>query len=323
MIFDGWGLALNSLTIGVTSFWLALFLIASLVSMNRETSYHFDATSRMRLLWCAVALPWLGAVASILLLLAPEILALRIDWITSLAHWHHAYTFNIISWHGAVLIAFTATFVIVSLTKLARAIRTGSRLSQLDYFSVSEQLEDGAMVIDSDKPHAFTAGLFNPRSYISSGLREQISARSLTVVQQHELAHLRRRDPLRKYLFSLLASFFPRSVEKQFNDALSLALEQLADDASSQAVNDRTLVSKTILEIARLERRDQGTVALSPVKCGFASNALEMRIRYLLDDEKGKPFPYLMFFASALILIALCTLSVDIIHHSVERLFSH
>jgi Zn-dependent protease with chaperone function len=323
MIVDAQGLALNIITIGITSLWVSIALISTLASFTLQLFDSFNANNRARLLWLIVVLPWIVALASVLLLLAPEIYEYRIDWLSSFIHWHHAYVFHIVSWHGALLMIFSTMFLIVSISKLVRAIRTNSRVGQLDFFSVSEQLNCGAFLVDSDTPQAFTAGLFYPRSYITHGLRDKLSKEKLVVVLQHELAHLWRRDPLRKYVFSLLTAFFPGWIGMRFNEAFSLSLEQLADQFALKLVGDKTLVSKTILDVARLNNNEISRAGLSAVECGFASNALQLRIRYLLDGEPMQPFPLVKIVASVLVTIAVSTLSVDFIHHSVETLFSH
>ena len=323
MIFNALGLTLNIFTIGVTSLWVSIALISVVASFLLRYLNSFNAGSRARLLWSIVVLPWIVAIASIVLLLAPEVSQYRIEWLNSLFHWDHAYIFNILSWHGALLIVFLTSFLIVSITKLTSAVQSSSKLSQLDYFLDSGEFEGGAILIGADTPQAFTAGLFSPRSYITTGLRNKLSEESLAVVQRHEFAHKLRRDPLRKYSFSLLAAFFPKTMGKRLNSTFSLALEQLADRSALRATSDKTLVSKTILQVARLNNQKQHRAGLSAVNCGFTSNVLQSRIRYLLDDEQVKAFPTFKVVASTLMMIAVCTLSVDFIHHSVETLFSH
>jgi hypothetical protein len=323
MTYDALGLTLNVVTIGIISQWITIVFLSSAGSFCLNYFNSFSANNRSRLLWVSVILPWVTAVASIVLLLAPELFNLKIGSLSSLVHWHHAYVFHIFSWHGALLLVFSLIFLIVSITKFLKAVNNSSQLSQLDYFSVSEELEDGTLLIDSDTSQAFTAGLFKPRSYVTQGLRDSIPEAALAIIQRHELAHKLRRDPLRKFAFSLLASFFPKASGTKLNDAFSLALEQIADQSTISSVHDRTLVSKTILEVARLNNKEQSTAKLPSANCGFTSNALQSRIRYLLDSEPVKAFPIMTLTISTLTMIALCTLSVDFIHHSVETLFSH
>jgi hypothetical protein len=316
-------IGLNAITIGIASLWVAIAIISILASVGPRYLISFNATKRVRLLWSIVVLPWIVAAVSIVLLLGQEIFEYRIDWLSSFFYLHHGYVFPVLSWHGGSLIIFSAMFLIVSINKFLSAIKTSSQLSQLNYFSVSEELEGGTLLVDSDTPLAFTAGLFYPRSYITHGLKKKLSEQSLLVVQQHELAHVRGRDPLRKHVFSLLALFFPKSVGGRLNDAFSLALEQLADQSALKLVHDKKFVSRTILDVARLNSHVNVSEQLSAMECGFTSNGLHLRIRYLLDGEPNTPFPYFNLVVSALAMIVVCTLTVDFIHHSVETLFSH
>lgn len=323
MIYNALGLTLNVITIGITSLWVAIVLISILTSFGLRYFNSFDAGIRARLLWSVVLLPWGVAVASIFLLIGPEIFQYRLDWLRSIVHLHHAYAFQIASWHGVLLMIFSGTFLAVSITKFAAALKTSSRLSQLQYFSVSEELNDGIQLIDIESPQAFTAGLFYPRTYITKGLRDVLSEDSFTVVRQHEMAHRLRRDPLRKYTFSLLALFFPKSIGINLNQAFSLSLEQLADQYALKSVGDKTLVSKTILNVARLNTLHDSPTRLSIGACGFTSNSLQLRIRYLLDGDPIMPFPLANLLLFTVAMISVCTLSVDFIHHTMERLFSH
>jgi Zn-dependent protease with chaperone function len=327
MIFNapsvGLSVGLNAIAIGIASLWVAIAIISTFTLIGLGHLNSFNAAIRVRLLWSIVVLPWIVAAVSIVLLLSPEIFEYRIGWLSSIFYLHHGDVFAFFSWHGGPLMIFFAMFLIVSIGKISSAIKTSLKLSQLNYFSVSEELEGGTLLVDSDTQLAFTAGLFYPRSYITHGLRKKLSNESLRIVQQHELAHVHGRDPLRKHVFSLLALFFPKSVGGRLSDAFSLALEQLADQSALKLVQDKKLVSRTILEVARLNSHVSCSTQLSTIECGFTSDALDLRIRYLLDGEPNTPFPYLKLVVSILVMIAVCTLTVDLIHHSVETLFTH
>lgn len=323
MIFGNWGLWLNIVTIGVMSFCVSLLLISLLISLSRDLSNLFEAKSRLRLLWCVVILPWLVSLLSVVLLVFPELLPLQKTWLTTLVHWHHVYTFSLYSWHGASLAVFSIFFVFLLFSKLLRTLKTYTQLNHLTYFVKNNELSNGCVLIESETPLAFTSGFLRPRSYITSGLSNRLSQQEIEVVQRHELAHAKRRDPLRKYVFALFASFFPKAIENYFNEALSLSLEQLADETVMETINDETLVSKTILKVVRFRGQHNRLNAAPLSNCYFAVHPLELRIRYLLDNDKGKPFPLILFFAFFAAMTGISTLSVDFLHHAFEQLFDH
>ena len=323
MVFDSAGLALNILTIGVTSLWIIVALLSVLYSFGLRYLNGFSALNQSLLLWAAALVPWFVAGASAFLLLAPELLDIQFGSLSNYIHWHHVNVFHILSWHGVLLLLFCALFLVVSTTKLLSAMRTHSNLRQLDYFSLLQELDGGALLIDSDTPQAFTAGIWSPRSYLTVGLRNMLSKEALSIVQEHELSHQRRRDPLQKYVFSLLCSIYPKAMGVRLNDAFSLALEQCADQSALRVIGDKTLVSKTILQVAKLNNTRAGSGLVSPAKCGFTSNAITLRIQYLLGTEPTKSFPLIPLSISTLLMIAVCTMSVDFFHHSIETLFSH
>jgi Zn-dependent protease with chaperone function len=323
MIFGHWGLSLNILAIGVLSFCVSILLVALVAALSNDLSTRFEAKSRLRILWCGVALPWLVSISSIGLLIFPELFQLPTTWLTSFVHWHHVYHFPIYSWHGATLILSSSVFCFLFLSKLLKALRTNTQLDKLEYFVTKSRLPDGCFLIESHQLKAFTSGFFHPRSYITTGLRDQLTQQETEVVQQHELAHLKKADPLRKYFFALFASFFPDAIQRYLVETFSLALEQLADDTVLQKINDNTLISKTILKVVRLSKDNNNLHRSPPTHCHFASHPLELRIRYLLSDDKGESFPLILFILFTSLMITISTLSVDLLHHGVEYLLNY
>ena len=104
--------------------------------------------------------------------------------------------------------ANTAAVIILVLAVLgaivtARAVlgvareATGARRFHRRLASASRQDLGGAFVIDDERPHAFCAGLLNPRVYVTSGALAILDEPALKAVLAHERHHARRRDPLR------------------------------------------------------------------------------------------------------------------------------
>jgi len=322
MIDGYWGLSLNILSIFFVSLWISLSLISVTTPSISAQLIRFHAQAKLRILWCLVILPWLICLASIWLLIVPELYSTGPAWLSSVVHWHHIYNFELLSWHGASLCVFGVIFSSICLVKLLKAIRANTHLDQLDFFIANTDRSEGLVVIESEECQAFTSGLFSPRSYITSGLQRRLSTLEKTVVAEHELAHARSHDPLKKYLFSLFAAFFRRSIAQQLNDDFSLALEQAADESVLSTVNDGALISKTLLKVSRLGYRCADK-SEELINCQFSENPLSLRIRYLLSDNKGQSFPRLLCFFFAMTVTMLSTLSVDALHHLLEWPFLH
>ena len=322
MILGDWGLSLNILSIVFVSLCVSLIFISVTSYFISDSINRFQANTRIRILWCIGILPWIISLFSVALLVGPELTSASETWLSTFLHWHHIYQFEIFSWHGASLCVFSLVFFSVCLAKLSKAIKANKQLNQLDFFIQNANPKQGLTVIKSEESRAFTTGFFNPRSYITSGLSQQLTSQEVTVVTEHELAHARTHDPLRKYIFSLLTAFFPTFIAQNLNSNFSLALEQVADASVLTAVNDETVIAKTLLKVSKLSHHSIGT-KITASNCHFSTHPLTLRIEYLLNDKKGQSFPTLLFLLFSITVALLSTLSVDLFHHALERLFSH
>lgn len=323
MIIGGLGLALNILTIAFLSFSLTLLLMSILIVQFNRHLASFNAKSRSSLLWCVVGLPWLVALFSVVVLVFPVLLDWNRNSLASVLHWHHIYSFPVFSWHGAALLLFCSMAFILLFAKLIKALKNSANLSQLNHFIESRALPNGCLVLESESINAFASGLITPQAYITSGLMQRLENEENAVVQQHELAHVAAAHPLKKYAFSLFSAFFPIQLIGKINDSMALAYEQIADEAVQKSIDDVALVSRTIIKVTRLQGAVISGHQEPAVNCSFSGNALELRILYLLDEDKGNSFPYFFVCFSALTLAAVSTLSVDYLHHFFEQLFSH
>ncbi len=322
MILGYWGLSLNILSIIFISLCASLIFISVIIYFISNSLNRFQANAKISILWCIAILPWFISLFSIVMLVLPEFTSNSDTWLSIFLHWHHIYQFKIISWHGASLFLFCIIFFSVCSTKMTKAIYTNKKLNQLEFFIQNANSKQALRVIESEESRAFTSGFFSPRSYITSGLSNQLTSQEVTVVTEHELAHARRHDPLRKYIFSLFAAFFPTIIARQLNREFSLALEQVADQDVLPTVNDVTVIAKTLLKVSKLSHRSFGK-KMAASNCHFSTHPLTLRIEYLLSDNKGQSFPILLLFSFSISVALLSILSVDLFHHGLERLFSH
>jgi Zn-dependent protease with chaperone function len=317
------GLILNLLMVGILSFVAALVTVSALGFFTRGLSAQFSATARRHLLWGLVVLPWLASLVSVCVLIMPELINQQLIWPISIMHFHHAREFNFLSWHGATLLMFCGIFILMFSQKLLNAVKTAKDLTQLDYFSEVSGQDKSIAVLQTDIPAAFTSGLFRPRCYLTTGLLAKLNAQECDIVKRHEIAHARNFDPLSKYAFSLFAAFFPRAIGERFNRAMALAIEQSADEAVLSHIHDDALISKTILKVLRLCHTNNGSPAPLFANCHFVDAQLRQRVHYLMSTDKGRSFPAWLYTLLATCLMVTSTLSVDLLHHTVELIFTH
>jgi len=265
-------------------------------------------------------MPWIVGGISSMLLVMPEYSGMDSFGLTSLAHWHHAGTFHYFSWHALMMVLFCGLLFHVFFRRTLRLRGTFQKIDLLRFYS--RQDKSSYYIVDSDVPHAFTMGLFRPRCYMTTALIKNITERENAIVELHENAHARHFDPLKKWLFAFLSSFFPNTLNREINKAMELAMEQCADEEVLKVVQDRSLIAKTMLKITRLSLAHASREQLQP-SCNFVTQQLDERVRYLLSENKGRAFPIGLLICFSALLILASVFSVDALHHAIEKYFTH
>jgi beta-lactamase regulating signal transducer with metallopeptidase domain len=180
---------------------------------------------------------------------------------------------------------------------------------------------ESVYVIEHSIPEAFTAGLCNPKVYITSGLLK-LDEKTVQIVVQHELAHLKARDPLFKTLFSLFGMPFPKRTRLNLQQAYASLTEQVAD-ASATKYFDGLDVAQALVNVARFQRQQQtdyNNVHISH----FSNDQITERIQTLLTPIERTPKILLIITIAIFVVTSLLTLStVDSIHHFIETFFIH
>ncbi len=106
--------------------------------------------------------------------------------------------------------------------------------------------------VRSPAPLALTVGVLRPRVVVSDTLRQRLPQPLLRAVLEHEAAHQRRGDVLRKAVASVFALLHWPTVRRRLLDDLSLACEQAADAEAAGRLQDPLLVADAILAVERL-----------------------------------------------------------------------
>ncbi len=189
------------------------------------------------------------------------------------------------------------------------------RLSFLDLAERSTRTPEIGLV-ESPHPFAITAGLVRPKVWLSTSLVAALTEEQLAVVEAHERAHSRRRDPLSRLLAGWLSTPILPSARQSILDRLYLASEQACDEAAGEAVGDRVLVAETLLAAARLVGPDPAASGL-PVEATFGRGFVSARVERLLDSavvgsprRRSRWLPGLLVFG---------LLAVVPLHHIIEH----
>lgn len=167
-------------------------------------------------------------------------------------------------------------------------------------------------IVDELPNPAFTAGFWRPHVFVMASLPEVLDAARLDSVLAHELAHVRRRDPLRLTLLRFLACMlFYLPALRRLADDLTDEAEIDADDQAASRGSALVLAS-AILALAEwgASRRPNG---LAPLPFGAVSfqgfqrvDLLERRVRRLAgeDAEVGTHVTRRSLTAAGAVLIA-------------------
>lgn len=172
-------------------------------------------------------------------------------------------------------------------------------------------VRDRIRVLSGETPApAFTAGLLRPRIYLSEALPRVLSPEELRAAFLHELAHLRRRDPLRVAAFRLLArALFWLPLAAVWLDALADEVEVAADDEAGR--DEPLALAGAIVKVARLTT-DRIAFAVPALGGG---PLVDRRVRRLLGQVPATslPVPLRPLVRTAVVLLALWAVGFSVV----------
>lgn len=158
------------------------------------------------------------------------------------------------------------------------------RLRRLD--GLLQQERGRIRIVNSAAPVAFAGGILAGCVYISSALIRRLSPSELRVVVEHEWAHVRRRDGLRKLVASLLCATQLPGVRRRLMADLALACEQACDVEAAARVGDRTEVAEAIVSVERLF---VGSLQVPAPGWSFVGGNVPARVEALLHEPERYP----------------------------------
>lgn len=176
--------------------------------------------------------------------------------------------------------------VALSVLRVAQsAVRTNAYLGSLK----TVHIQDNIYMVRGKKADAFSAGIFDPRIYISETLFRQFDKRELDSIMHHEAYHCKSYDPLRKIVadfINVALPYFPLKASMFSNYEV---LSELAADSYAQAKVD----SKKGIISALNKMLDLSTPGLNITGFGLRND----RIHILLGKESFKTRQFFGFIA--------------------------
>ena len=299
---------------------LACSLLASLFyPLRRESLQRLDPAARARrvLLWTASPL-LLGILLTALCLLPSALAGVSIGTDHCPEHDdHHPHLCLLHPPHGRAFGAAAFAPLAAATALLAAAarqlVRSSRLIRSLRGLSAADTARDGVLLVATEEPLSFTAGLLTPRVFLSRGIVAALPASSLDLVIEHERAHVRRRDPLLWWMASTLSRLHLPWTRRLLLADFALACEQDCDRSAALQSGDPVRVAEALLRVERLlgARRSRFvTPAMS-----FGGSDVDARVRHLLDPTSvaasGRRWTYVL--AAAALLAA-----ADPLHHLTE-----
>lgn len=321
MIVGNLAILFNILSILVLTIVSMIFVVSIIIKLRLNKLAHYSVLSRRRVLWILALSPWVIGILTAFLAIISDSHYLPLPTSFNFLHWHHIQEFNFESWHGLSVITAAIYICLIVASKLYRLFKKNRQINSLRAFA--EVDESGFYQLEADAATAFTAGYFNPNCYITSALRLELTPDEYQVLQLHEREHARRSDPLKKWFYQLLTAFFPKNISEKLNRSMSLVIEQCADQAILNVVEDKSLIATTLLKVNRLACRSFKGVLEDESFCYYAVNHIEERINYLLIEKQSKVFSHYSTFLVTVSGTLICALSADFFHHFIESALSH
>jgi len=204
-----------------------------------------------------------------------------------------------------------------ALAVAARARADARRLRRALAARAGGRLAADVRLVTSPAPVAVTLGAWRPQIFVSEGLARALRPDGLRAVVEHERAHARRRDGLRKLAAGALSVAQLPGTRRRLLGELALACEQACDAEAARRTGDRLGVAETILAAERL-LAGRGSPAAA---CAFGESRVRERVERLLAGDEpapGRAGPAAIALAGALLVAGLA--AADRIHHAAEHL---
>ncbi len=175
----------------------------------------------------------------------------------------------------------------------------------------------GLVVLDDDRPDAFTTPQPAGRIVVTTGLLRTLDPPEQRVLLAHETSHLTHHHAWWNLAADLAAAVNP--LLRPAARAVATAVERWADEDAARTVGDRRLVASTLVRVAQLQSRFARSVATTAGSAATGGDVVA-RVRALL----APPPPRRPLVVTALIVgLLVGVLPAAAVQHTGEGLFEH
>lgn len=204
----------------------------------------------------------------------------------------------------------------IGLLLLASALRVGYPLYSLEReLGKSAESAGSFLLVESNIPAAFVAGILRPRIYLTTRAFRLLSLDERRIVLFHEQEHVRRRDPLKLALLRLAGFLFPgfHRIEKRWKEAAEIE----CDWACRECGEEPAEISSTIVKLARFAREASTAPTLAYALGG--EPVLRQRVERLLSGIRPRTLQQARL-TLVLVILALVSAGLSTSHHLLETI---
>ena len=177
-------------------------------------------------------------------------------------------------WMSLLIVAsgiiFASIRVLVDLFKTQRFLKQLSILGSLPVCFSASFPTNRILVFQNDVVcWAFSAGVFRPKIYLSTGLIQLMTVKEIQAILKHEEYHCRQFDPLRNLIINFLSDsmfFFPvfRRLQRSFQVSSEKAADQFAICCGSSPLE----LSEALIKLFRARNQVQKFIFVSSIVVG-------------------------------------------------------
>jgi hypothetical protein len=176
----------------------------------------------------------------------------------------------------------------------------------------------GLVVLDDDRPDAFTTAQPAGRIIVTTGLLRMLTPQEQRVLLAHETSHLTHRHAWWNLAADLAAAVDP--MLRPAARAVATAVERWADEDAARTVGDRRLVAATLVRVAQLQSGFAGSTVAPTAGPAATGGDVVARVRALLAPAP----PRRPLVVTALIVgLLVGVLPAAAVQHTGEGLFEH
>jgi Zn-dependent protease with chaperone function len=176
----------------------------------------------------------------------------------------------------------------------------------------------GLVVLDDDRPDAFTTAQPAGRIIVTTGLLRTLTPQQQRVLLAHETSHLTHHHAWWNLAADLAAAVNP--LLRPAARAIATAVERWADEDAARTVGDRRLVAATLVHVAQLQSRFAGSTVAVTAGPSATGGDVVARVRALLAPAP----PRRPLVVTALIVgLLVGVLPAAAVQHTGEGLFEH